>query len=104
MAERLGVPIYIIGLGAIDHLRRTYSQRDLERVTSQTGGRLYFVESFEELGLAYAEINAELRSQYTLSFYADDDLTDEERREVRVKIDGKGLAAKTVLGTGRGTP
>ena len=97
--QRLGVPIYVIGLGALDSLRRTYSTADLKRVTSQTGGRLYFVESLEELEWAYAEINAELRSQYSLTFYADSDLSDEERRKVEVRLGRKGLEARTVLGT-----
>ena len=55
----------------------------------------------EELGDAYAQINAELRSQYTLTFYSDRDLSDEERREVEVKIGRKGLEARTVVGAGR---
>ncbi len=98
--QRAGVPIYIIGLGALDSFRRTYSTKDLNRVTSQTGGRLYFVESLEELQWAYAEINAELRSQYSLTFYADTDLTEEDRRKVQVRLGRSGLEARTVLGTG----
>ena len=99
--ERLGVPIYIIGLGELDGFRRTYSKKDLRSTTGETGGRLYFVGSVSELGEAYAEINAELRSQYTLSFYVDRDLTDEERRDVEVKIGRPGHQARTVVGTTR---
>ncbi len=98
-AQKTGVPVYIIGLGALDGFRRSYSKGDLRQTTEKTGGRLYFVESIEELGLAYAEINAELRSQYSLTFYTDSDLTEEERREVEVRLARPGLTARTVVGT-----
>ncbi len=101
LARTTGVPVYIIGLGALDTLRRTYSKKDLRRVTSETGGRLYFVDSLDELDDAYAQINAELRSQYTLSFYAEEDLDAEERREVSVEISRPGVTARTVVGNGR---
>lgn len=99
--QRAGVPIYIIGLGGLDGLRRAYSTNDLDRVTSRTGGRLYFVNSLDELQWAYDEINAELRSQYSLTFYADSDLTAEERRQVEVRLARPGLEARTVVGAGR---
>jgi VWFA-related protein len=101
VGQRAGVPIYIIGLGELDVLRRAYSKADLRKVTSETGGRFYLVNSLEELGAAYAQINAELRSQYSLSFYAERDLDAEERREVRVEIARPGLSARTVIGAQR---
>lgn len=98
LARKTGVPVYIIGLGALDTLRRVYPEKELRRVTEQTGGRLYFVDSIEELDGAYAQIQAELRSQYSLAFYADRDLNGEERREVRLEIARPGLEARTVVG------
>ncbi len=100
MARQTGVPVYVIGLGALDTLRRTYSKRDLRNVTEDTGGRLYFVESFEELAQAYAQINAELRSQYSLGFYVEEDLSDAQKRKVEVQVP-KGMTARTVIGAGR---
>ncbi|MEM9555348.1 MAG: VWA domain-containing protein [Acidobacteriota bacterium] len=96
-AQAAGVPVYLIGLGALDIWQRRYSERDLRRITGETGGRLYFVDSFGQLDAAYAEINAELRSQYTLSFYADRDLSPEQRREVTVRVPA-GLEARAVVG------
>lgn len=98
-ARDAGVPVYIIGLAGLDLRRRTFSKRDLERITEGTGGRLYFVDSFEELAGAYEQIEAELRSQYTLGVYAERDLTPEERREVEVKVPN-GLEARAVVGVG----
>ncbi len=104
LAQETGVPIYIIGLGQLDTIRRTYSKKELRRVTSETGGRLYIVDSLAELGDAYAQINAELRSQYSLSFYADRDLSSAERREVKAEIRRPGLSARTVVGSGPPSP
>ncbi len=99
LAHKTGVPIYIIGLGRLDTSRRTYSKKELRRVTAETGGRLYIVDSLAELDEAYAQINAELRSQYSLSFYTDRDLDDAERRKVEVQIRRPGLSARTVVGS-----
>ncbi|MEE8523691.1 MAG: VWA domain-containing protein [Thermoanaerobaculia bacterium] len=98
LGRRAGVPIYIVGLGNLDILRRNYDKKALRHVTEQTGGRLYIVDSLADLDQAYAQINAELRSQYSLSFYTDRDLDDDERREVEVEIGRPGLEARTVVG------
>lgn len=99
MAREAGVPVYIIGLGAFGGFERSFSKRDLRTLTGDTGGGLYFVDSFEELADAYARINAELRSQYSLGFYAERDLTTSERSKVKVEVP-KGMAARTVVGVG----
>ena len=104
LAHKAGVPIYIIGLGALDQYERHFSKKDLRRTTSETGGRLYFVESFEELDQAYAQINAELRSQYSLSFYADSDLDPAELRKVEVRLARPDLSARTIVGSSPPAP
>lgn len=104
LGQRAGVPVYIIGLGNLDILRRTYNKKELRTVTGETGGRLYFVDSLDELDDAYAQINAELRRQYSLSFYADRDLDARERREVKVEIRRPGIEARTVVGARRPAP
>ncbi len=104
LALQAGVPIYIIGLDALDTYERRYSKKDLRKTTSATGGRLYFVESLDELDQAYAQINAELRSQYSLSFYAESDLDSAQRRDVEVRLARPGLSARTVVGSGPPTP
>lgn len=104
LARKTGVPVYIIGLGALDTLRRILPEKELRRVTEQTGGRLYLVDSIAELDGAYAQIQAELRSQYSLAFYADRDLNGEERRQIRLEIARPGLEARTVVGDQSPTP
>lgn len=101
-AQQLGVSLYVIGLGELDGLRRSFSKRELRNLTDDTGGGLYFVDSLETLGDAYTRINAELRSQYTLTFYADEDLSDEERRAVTVQVARPGAEVRTVVGARTG--
>ena len=102
MARDAGTLVYVIGLGALDGIPRTFAKSDLRKVSEGTGGRLFLVDSFEQLDLAYEIINRELRSQYTLTFYTDGDLTDEQRRGIKVEIKGrKDLEVRTVIGRGR---
>jgi Ca-activated chloride channel family protein len=102
MARDAGTLVYVIGLGALDGIPRAFAKGDLKKVSEGTGGRLFLVESFQQLDLAYEVINRELRSQYTLTFYTDGDLTDEQRRSIKVEIKGrKDLEVRTVIGRGR---
>lgn len=102
MARDAGTLVYVIGLGAIDGLPRNFNKGDLRKVSEGTGGRLFLVESFEQLDLAYEIINRELRSQYTLSFYTDGDLTDAQKKAIKVEVKGrKDVQIRTVVGQGR---
>ena len=53
-----------LGLAALDA-----SERNLERLTAATGGRLYKPSTFNDLERTYVEVADELRHQYTL-YYA----------------------------------
>jgi Ca-activated chloride channel homolog len=53
-----------LGLAALDA-----SERNLERLTAATGGRLYKPTTFNDLERTYVEVADELRHQYTL-YYA----------------------------------
>lgn len=102
MARDAGTLVYVIGLGALDGIPRNFAKGDLRKVSEGTGGRLFLVDSFEQLDLAYQVINRELRSQYTLTFYTDGDLTEEQRRSIKIEVKGrKDLEVRTVIGRGR---
>ncbi|RMH15815.1 MAG: VWA domain-containing protein [Acidobacteria bacterium] len=98
--RRLGVPIYIIALA--NQLGTKLPKRELGRVAEQTGGRLFFVESVDLLGATYAAINAELRSQYALGFYAESDLSADDRRALRVEVKRPAARVRTVVGSDPG--
>ncbi len=96
-AKRTGVPVYIIALGGPRGLRGA-TVMELEAVTKETGGRLYYAEGPGDLTTAYDEINRELRSQYLLTFYAAAGLDPEALADVDVKLKRRGYEARTVVG------
>jgi VWFA-related protein len=69
-----------LGLSALDA-----SERNLQRLTSATGGRLFKPGSFEDLEKIYAEVAEELRHQYALYYSPRDQKKDGHFRRVRVE-------------------
>ncbi len=105
-AQEAGVPIYFIGLAGAGHPLPPWNKKELRQVAEDTGGRLYLATADDpdfiaQLDAAYAQINAELRSQYSLTFYTDEDLAAEERRKVQVEVARPGHTARTVVGASR---
>jgi VWFA-related protein len=110
-ARRTGVPVYVIvleegggaDLGPVLGGRRRQAairgstRMELEAVTGQTGGRLYFADGVDALPGIYSEIDEELRSQYLLTYYSQSELSDADRRSIDVRTDRRGLDARTVV-------
>jgi len=94
-ARKSAVPVYIIGLGEEKTMRRIYYGNALNDVAEKTGGRVFLVGP-EKLPEAYAQIEKELRSQYFLTFYAPEGLTDAQKRDVKIELVGPGRAGLTV--------
>jgi Ca-activated chloride channel family protein len=69
-----------MGLAAL-----TDSERNLEQLTSATGGRLYRPATFNDLERTYAEVADELRHQYTLYFSPLNTKRNGQFRRVRVE-------------------
>jgi Ca-activated chloride channel family protein len=100
-ARDSGIPVYLIFTNAAAAhegrlLGRFYTNR-LERLTAAAGGKLYFVEPDQDLAAVYAEILAELRSQYVLTYYPREGGGD-AFREVKVDVKKSGLKARTISG------
>lgn len=96
--ERLGVPIYLIAMHT--HGREKFPKRELTRIGDRTGGGLYLIDSIADLPATYTAIETELRSQYALGFYTDEDLGAEARRGVDVTVDVPGADVRVVVGSG----
>ena len=102
-ARRTGVPVYFIltnneivrtggkGLGVRRFLGR------VQRIAEAVGGRTYLVRQGEDLSAVYAEIGRELRSQYLLTYYADDPQAETFRR-IRVETTDPDLDVRTIAG------
>jgi VWFA-related protein len=61
---------------------------DMSKLAEQTGGRIIEIRNPDKLDKAFAEIAAELRSQYSLGFSSDNPVNDGKFRRLEVKAKG----------------
>ena len=95
-ARTAGVPIFVIGLdlGLFD----MGLKGRLKELAEDTGGETFFIGGARELPEIYRKIEAEVRSQYFLSYLTESKKTDDEFRLVEVRMGKQGLRAKTIRG------
>ena len=68
---------------------------DMSKLSEQTGGRIIQVNRTNQMDKAFAEIAAELRSQYTLAFTSTNTVNDGKFRRLEVKsTDGYKIQAR----------
>jgi len=95
-AKKSGVALYFIGL------RIPGSQLDvrskLTKLSRETGGAVFYVQSAQGLARIYAEINEELRSQYLLSYLPQNKTPGNAWRKIEVKMTPPALVARTISG------
>jgi VWFA-related protein len=77
--------------------RRLYesARRELREMANRTGGRVYPVKDTRQLEPAYAQIAAELRTQYSIAYYPANEKHDGKWRALRVVINRSGFVART---------
>ena len=93
-ARRAGVTIYAIGLG----IREAGVRRRLDRLSTQTGGKSYFVRDPASLDEIYASVQRELRSQYFLAYQSASTRTDDGFRRIRVDVSRPNAKANAMSG------
>ena len=65
----------------------------LRKLTYETGGRVLYPNSFGQLDNIYAQVDEELRSQYTIGYVSSNKVKDGSYRRIQVAVD----AAKAVV-------
>jgi VWFA-related protein len=71
------------------------ADRYLHSLADKTGGRLYQANDSRQLADAFTRIAEELRRQYTLGYYPKNvNAADDERRQIRVKVNQPNVAVK----------
>lgn len=93
-ARRAGVTIYAIGLG----IDEAGARRRLDRLSTQTGGKSYFVRDPGSLDEIYANVQRELRSQYFLAYQSDSTRADDGFRRIKVNVRRSNARANTMSG------
>ncbi|MDQ4122407.1 MAG: VWA domain-containing protein [Acidobacteriota bacterium] len=58
----------------------------LEKLSANTGGRFYRADTYGNLGLAYDNIAEELRRQYSIGYYPENEGKAGEERRIKVKV------------------
>jgi VWFA-related protein len=74
------------------------SERDMDALSSATGGRLYKPASFDGLEQIYAEIAEELRGQYALYYTPTDKARDGRFRRVEVRVSDTSMRVSARVG------
>ncbi len=83
--------------------RQENARSFLTRLAQETGGKVYFPNSIDELSGIATEISGELRTQYTISYIPSNETRDGSFREIKVNVaDGKNKEKRTAISrTGR---
>lgn len=109
------VQIYAIGftddLSDVPDAETGISQRQkarafLTRLAQETGGKVYFPDSIQELGKIAQEISSELRTQYVVSYAPTNDKRDGSFRQIKVEVNDPATKEKrtAITRTGRNAP
>jgi VWFA-related protein len=78
--------------------RRQKAQAFLTRLAQETGGKVYFPDSPEQLGKIALEISGELRTQYIVSYSPTNTNRDGSFRQIKVEVnDGAGKDKRTAI-------
>jgi VWFA-related protein len=79
-ANRIGLPVYTLGLGTEDEIEST----DLRRLAVETRGQYYPARNADQLRAIYEQIAERLNSSYTLMYQSDREIADGTLRPVRI--------------------
>jgi Ca-activated chloride channel family protein len=72
--------------------QQVFVQADLalRQLAYQTGGRVLYPNSFGQLNNVYAEVDEELRNQYTVGYVSSNTIKDGSYRNIDVRVDTRG--------------
>jgi Ca-activated chloride channel homolog len=84
VAQDEGIPVYIVS--TLDENKDQPFARTLDRLTSRTGGRLYLARKWQEQSRAFASIQDDIGSSYTISYYPAPN-PNEGFRSIKVEVD-----------------
>lgn len=86
LAVKNNVVVYSIGIRDEEFPEGKLDSGALRKVSDQTGGRAFFPKSADELKLAFAKIDEELRSQYNVGYTPTNANRDGSYRRIRIEI------------------
>jgi len=99
-----GVPIHIINMvQGEDPFGRGHRRLDMEALSRDSGGSIYYVGSMAAVLRAYEQISNEVQSQYMLGYATSAPLTTKEAQSIRVELvsGNPDLHVRFAVGRGR---
>jgi len=99
-AERAGAMVYALIIVPIqaDAGRNTGGEHALIQMSRDTGGKYYYVEDKKDLAPAFMHVSDDLRTQYTVEYYAPQKGSDENGlRHIQLQLKDPALRAKYTL-------
>ncbi len=97
MVQRAGATIFAISTNKGGHFGVQGNDEGdavLEQLAAATGGRVYYPRRIDDLGSAFADIDKELRSQYSASYKPRNRKRDGTFRTIRISVRGEGLKVR----------
>ncbi len=97
--KRLGVPVYVVAMRSMGFGPTTMEDANLRNsmrlITGPTGGRLFQIESIDQMAAVFDHIEEELRRQYVLTYYSERPFGSAVEPEVRMTR--RGLRVRSAL-------
>ncbi len=97
--KRLGVPVYVVAMRSLGFGPTTMEDANLRNsmrlITGPTGGRLFQIESIDQMANVFDHIEEELRRQYVLTYYSERPFGSAIEPEVRMTR--RGLRVRSAL-------
>jgi VWFA-related protein len=96
MAQRAEVIIYTISTSLVN--RHTRGDDNLKMLAEATGGRAFFPVKLDDVVAAFADIQNELRSQYSISYRPDNFAANGQFRQIQIVADSKKYKVRAKKG------
>lgn len=92
-ARAARVPLYFIGIGF-----GFGSGGSMKSLAAETGGVAYMIRNVKQLAETYKQLEADLRSQYLLTYRTESSKKDTAYRTIEVKVDRPDARVRTIRG------
>ena len=96
MAQRAEVIIYAISTSLMNS--HTKGDDNLKMLAEATGGRAFFPVKLDDVVAAFADIQEELRSQYSISYRPDNFVANGQFRQIQIVADSKKYKVRAKKG------
>ena len=90
------VPLYFIGIGFV--FGDLGGPGRMKTLAAETGGVAYIIRNVNQLGDTYKQLEADLRSQYLLTYRTESTKNDTAYRTIEVKVDKPDARVRTIRG------